>query len=301
MGPTSDRTWEMSCMNDDCDVSGFDSEAYARRIGVVRSATPDLDYLGRIIVSHQMSVPFENLDTFDLGTTPHLDTRSLFDKIVLRHRGGYCFELNALLMTFLRSEGYDAWPITCRVFREGTDRRPMLHRASLVNLDGAVYYCDVGVGAPQPSGPVPLGGEYVQKDERFVISKKKGPWWNLTRIKDRRGPVSVLDFWDTPLYESYFAPANFYCAQSPDSRFRKERIVNMRTPEGSISLLNATFTEHRCGDVLVKTMTDREELSDLLMDRFGIEFPACSIGNLPEKRGRTTIGIRDARSASELR
>ena len=35
-----------------------------------------------------------------------IDTNSVFEKLVVRRRGGYCFEINALLALALRGVGY---------------------------------------------------------------------------------------------------------------------------------------------------------------------------------------------------
>ena len=41
-------------------------------------------------------MPFDNLDVCELDIVPSLGIADLFDKVVIRRRGGYCFELNAL-------------------------------------------------------------------------------------------------------------------------------------------------------------------------------------------------------------
>ena len=136
-----------------------DGQAYARRIGLPWPLTPDLDTLDRIILAHQCTVPFENLQCYDEGQMPSLEIAALFEKVVVQHRGGFCFELNALLLSFLKALGYDAWGVSCCIIRGRDFIPPMLHRAILVRLGETVYYCDVGYGGPQPPGPVPLGWE----------------------------------------------------------------------------------------------------------------------------------------------
>jgi N-hydroxyarylamine O-acetyltransferase len=44
---------------------------------------------------HLFTVPFENLD-IALETTICLDLSLIYEKIVRQHRGGFCYELNAL-------------------------------------------------------------------------------------------------------------------------------------------------------------------------------------------------------------
>ena len=80
-----------------------DAKAYAERIGLEWPLTPDLDTLDRIILAHQCMVPFENLQCYDQGQEPSLAIETLFEKIVAQRRGGFCFELNALLLSFLKA------------------------------------------------------------------------------------------------------------------------------------------------------------------------------------------------------
>jgi N-hydroxyarylamine O-acetyltransferase len=54
-------------------------------------------------------------------TSSVLDTDALFDKIVRRRRGGFCYELNGLFAALLRELGFDATLKSAKVFRpDGT-------------------------------------------------------------------------------------------------------------------------------------------------------------------------------------
>ena len=248
--------------------------AYAERIGVEWPLTPDLETLDRIIYSHQCNVPFENLDCYDRGETPSTDPADLYDKIVARNRGGYCFELNAALLAFLQDCGYDAWPISCCILR-GRDYIPsMLHRATIVEIDGTRYYCDVGYGGPQPAGPVPLGGKRTIHGETYFAEKGDGPWWNLDRITSRGDRERIMGFWDTPMTETYFVPYNYYCATNRASLFQQKRLLNIRTPDGSVAITGTTMTEHLRGDVVTTELDDTVDLSAAIRSRFGIDFPS---------------------------
>ena len=254
-----------------------DCQAYAQRIGLSMPLAPDLETLDQIVQAHQRTVPFENLDPYDLDREPSLDMAALFEKVVQQRRGGYCFELNALLCAFLQQLGYEAWSVSCRILRGKDYIPPMLHRAVLVRLDGQVYYCDVGYGGPQPAGAVPLGGERTICGERFCIEGRENPWWGLDRYTSGGKREQVIEFWLTPLPASYFVPYNFYSSRSPASLFAQKRILNLRTATGSPALTGTTLTEHRDGQVLVTEAGSREELAALIREKFGIEFPAASL------------------------
>ena len=78
-------------------------DAYLARIGFREETSVCKQTLDRLVYLHQCSVPFEDLDPV-LGVDPlPLDAQSLFDKIVTRRRGGFCFELNGAFMLLLRA------------------------------------------------------------------------------------------------------------------------------------------------------------------------------------------------------
>ena len=247
-----------------------DGAAYAARIGLSWPLAPDLETLDRIVLAHQCAVPFENILCYDLQQEPSLEIPALFDKVVTRRRGGYCFELNALLEAFLRAVGYDAWSVTCRIVRGKDFIPPMLHRAVLVRLDGTAYYCDVGYGGPQPSFAVPLNSHRCKNGEEFWGELLTDGWAAISRRTSQGQTERVFEFLTVPMPASYFLPGNFQSSSHHTSLFFQRRVVNKRTPLGNLSLTDAVLTEHRDGQVLETTCRSREELAAVLADRFGL-------------------------------
>ena len=88
-----------------------DLDAYLARIGIAEAKEPTLDFLDEVIMAHQCSVPFDDLDTCALDIVPSLGIPDLFEKIVVRKRGGYCFELNALFGALLKALGFQVLEI----------------------------------------------------------------------------------------------------------------------------------------------------------------------------------------------
>lgn len=261
-------------MNDEEATRLPDPAGYARRIGLEWPLNPDLETLDRIIYNHQCSVPFENITCFDMGEVPSTSLTDLYDKIVTRNRGGYCFELNAALLAFLRDCGYNAWAVSCCIILGRDYIPPMLHRATIVELDGIMYYCDVGYGGPQPSGPVPLGGQRTIHDETYFIEKEDGIWWSLDRITSRGDRERIIGFWNIPMTETYFVPYNHYCSTSQASVFKQRRLLNIRTSDGSMAITDSTMTEHRGKEVITTRYNNTSDLAVAIRSRFGINVPA---------------------------
>ena len=247
-----------------------DGAAYASRIGLSWPLTPDLDTLDQIVLSHQCAVPFENILCYDLQQEPSLEIPALFEKVVRQRRGGYCFELNALLEAFLRAVGYDAWSVTCRIVRGKDFIPPTLHRGVLVRIDDTTYYCDVGYGGPQPSFAVPLNGRRCKNGEEFWGESVDDHWSAICRRTSSGQEERVFEFLQVPMPASYFLPSNFQCACHESSLFSRHRVVNLRTPQGSLALTDAVLTERRDGQVLESTFNSPAEEAAVLADRFGI-------------------------------
>src|SRR5882672_5747193 len=65
-----------------------------------------------------MTVPFENLSV-RRGEAIVLEESRLFEKIVLRRRGGFCYELNGLFAALLRTLGFRVARLAGRVGVDG--------------------------------------------------------------------------------------------------------------------------------------------------------------------------------------
>src|SRR6185312_1179403 len=119
--------------------------AYFARIGFEDDAQPDLRTLTGLHRLHAAAIPFENLDV-QLGRKLTIDVSEAYDKIVMRKRGGWCFEQNGLFGWALREIGFDVARATAGVMRETLgDVQMGNHLCLLVQLDRP-YLADVGFG-----------------------------------------------------------------------------------------------------------------------------------------------------------
>ena len=90
----------------------MDVDAYLRSAsGTTDRVEPSLETLRDLHRSHLYTVPFENLD-IALGIPIVLEPERLYDKIVVRRRGGFCYELNGLFYELLIG-----WGFRCRCCR----------------------------------------------------------------------------------------------------------------------------------------------------------------------------------------
>ena len=89
-------------------------ETYMARIGFDGALDGSVSTLSRLQQCHLHTVPYENLDIL-YGIPLSLDVQAVYTKIVEKGRGGYCFELNILFGTLLRSLGYQVTDLFAKV------------------------------------------------------------------------------------------------------------------------------------------------------------------------------------------
>lgn len=259
-------------------------DAYLSRIGLDPAAvrSPDFETLERLQRAHVTTVPFETLsitgDPFGdrEGEGVSLFLPDLYEKIVERRRGGFCFELNGLFGWLLAELGYDADRIAARVVGDDGDARPPAnHHSHLVTLDRP-YVVDVGFGTRGMRRPVPLDGS--------VRSDATGTEWRVAAadqpdaeyVTQRRGPTDD-DWSDAYLFDAaprkltFFEATCEYLATAPDSTFTGEPIVGIGTEQGYKKLSPETLIRNERGEE-----TEREvgpdEWHDLLEAEFGLRY-----------------------------
>jgi N-hydroxyarylamine O-acetyltransferase len=110
-------------------------QAYLDRIDYHGSLEPTAETLRALHVAHLLAVPFENLN-IGMGWPIVLDQDALFEKIVLRRRGGFCYELNGLFAPLLGALGFDVTLLSAGVARAGGGFGPDFdHLTLLVTTD----------------------------------------------------------------------------------------------------------------------------------------------------------------------
>lgn len=254
----------------------MNTEAYLHRIGMERPSAPTLEALQALTRAHLKSVPFENLEVTDEHREPDLDPSALYEKIVLRRRGGYCFELNKLFYLLLCSLGFECYPIAARVIHKRQEPCPLSHRATIVVIESQRYCCDVGFGGAGPKGVLSMETEDIQvvAGERFTIRPDNGTYV-ISNLEEGE-PERVLRFRDEPWLDIDFQTLSRYYAAYPGSPFRSKRILYLCTQEGWISLTDTLFTTREKGVKTSITLETQAEIEAVIAERFGLALPKCA-------------------------
>lgn len=243
-----------------------DPDAYLSRIGMTRGQVRlDGEGLTALIRAQLGTIPFDSLDVWGAGMLPSLGVRDLFDKIVTRRRGGYCFELNSLFCAFLKSLGFDAYLVLVRLV-EKRDFLPVTsHCAVIVELGSAKFFADVGYGGPAPYGAVEFDG---LEHNGFYLTDE-GEYMAMHRV-DAQGAVRVMLFRDVRTDPVDLITPNFYVSQNPTSGFRLKPSLNLRTGDALYVVSDRTLKIKTHEGTSERELKASSELLDIAPRYFGL-------------------------------
>lgn len=252
----------------------MDLDAYFARIGYDGTREPDLATLTAIIGHHAATIPFEAIDVL-LGKGIDIAPSAIFEKLVTRKRGGYCFEQNGLLLQVLTTLGFEAKVRLARVlWMRPADAPPPLatHMALIARIDGRDYLADTGFGNGTPTIPLALDTEETQPTPLETFRLRTSPDGNVLEMR-------VGDHW-SPVYEVVaghpeahdLADANLFTSTHPESRFRRDLMLARATAEARLLLLgNRLMIRPGKGGAEVHTLASTEALAEAIETTFGLE------------------------------
>lgn len=246
---------------------------YFERIGLTydENRRLDGDFLREIQLAHVTSVPYENIDI--LRDIPlDLSADAVFDKVVLRHRGGYCFELNGLLAWLLKALGFGVTEYMGRFLRNETEIPMRRHRILKVVAADGIYMCDVGVGSKSPRYPIEMKPGLVQKQfgEEYRFECREFFGWVLTE-KNKDGWGDMFSFTEEVQLPKDFVMPSFYCEKHPDSFFNKDYMIAIKTLTGRKTLDKNVFKIFEGTELVHIQELSEDEIPVYLKEHFGIE------------------------------
>ena len=250
----------------------MDTTAYLERIDYRGPLDPTAETLRRLQVAHLLRVPFENL-SIHAGEPILLDDDALFDKIVVRRRGGFCYELNGLFAALLRALGFRVEMLSARVMSQAGEFGPEFdHMALLVSL-AERWLVDVGFG---DSFVEPLlldeRAEQAQGGRAYRIDED-GDRLTLMR-RDVGGAWSAqYRFGLRPHEYADYAGMCHHHQTSPESHFTRRRVCSRLTAEGRVTLSQMRLITTSGGERDERELASEEEYAAALREHFGIVMP----------------------------
>jgi N-hydroxyarylamine O-acetyltransferase len=245
-------------------------QAYLDRINYRGPIDPTAQTLRDLQVAHLLTVPFENLSIHSSEPIV-LDDASLFDKIVTRRRGGFCYELNGLFAALLRALGFQVDMVSARVANsEGVFGPDFDHMSLLVSLDDR-WIADVGFG---DSFLEPLLLDHRQEQtqgERAYKIVADEPYQIMMQRESMGEWKAQYRFTLQPYNYADYAEMCRYHQTSPDSHFTKARICTRATPEGRVTLSGMRLITTIHGKERTERLLKSDaECASILKEYFGV-------------------------------
>jgi len=248
----------------------MDVDRYCERIGYDGPRRPTLETLRGLHRSHLYTVPFENLD-IALGVPIVLEPGRLYDKIVTRRRGGFCYEVNGLFCQLLLELGFQVSMLSGCVRRDDGGFGPEFDHMLLKVELSEPWLADVGFGESFVD-PLPLqaGGEDAENGHLFSVRAANGGW--ELHCSDSHGTnVPLYRFCDAAHQLSEYVAMCEYHQYSPESSFTRRRICTVAKPDGRITLAGMRLIETINGFRRETLLSSEGELRDCLREQFGVQ------------------------------
>lgn len=252
------------------DREPFDLEAYLRRVQYSGSLQPTEELLASLHRAQIYAIPFENIDII-LGRNINLEPVNLFNKLIYRRRGGYCFELNGLFLMALNALGFTTQSLLGRVHISGTPNGRG-HQITLVTIGANKWVADVGFGHPSLRIPIRLeiDAPSIHDGRTFRLIDAQHFGYMLQTLQS--------DGWQN-LYSfdlGYVCPAdidfgNHFTATHPRSLFTTTCIAILPNAHGVTKLFNGTLTKIIEGKEYIEELPAGQFYLNALNEHFGID------------------------------
>jgi len=250
-----------------------------RRIGLDARLAPDAEGLRAVHRAFVGRLAYDGL-TAQLGEHAPLDPGALIARTLATGRGGYCFEINTILLTLLEALGFGVQRREAVVGERGAS--PTNHLALVVTTrEGESSICDAGWGEG-PLEPLPLRpGTHVQGPFTWTVERDGDGWWVGQHAW---GSSPGFRFDDAPVPLSAFAPHHLRLATAPGSSFVQTLVVQQPHADHIVTLRARTLSRKGPGIDDRAVLPDERALAATLRDVFGL-------GDLgPERTARLWAG-----------
>ncbi len=197
------------------------------------------ELLREIVRRHVATFAFSSIGPW-LGDDLPLDVESLYDRIVVRRRGGYCFEQNGLLFEVLAELGYEVELSLARVIHNQDTHPGLTHRVSVVSLAGTEHVVDVGFGPTGPPFPVPIGAEAAVGDRRYRVHEMRPRELHM-QVHTEQGWYSLYRFDRVAYGQSDCEVGHFYSHRHPEATFVNNLVASLILDDEVRSLRNREY------------------------------------------------------------
>jgi N-hydroxyarylamine O-acetyltransferase len=251
----------------------MDLQEYFDRVGFNTQVKPDIETLMALHRAHVCSVPFENIDV-QLGIPLTTSIKDAYEKIVSRHRGGWCYEQNGLFGWVLSEIGFDVTRVAASVMRQEkgatTDNS---HLCLLVQAPNSStqFLADVGFGGSMIRPLELQNTSGRQSPYRLGIRKLDQRWWRYWE-DDGDGEFS-FDFLSRPAREQALSAKCLHLQTESSSGFVLNLVAQLRGPNHHKALRGKVLTTLTTEGKTTRLIESADNLVELLRDEFQLDVP----------------------------
>lgn len=261
-------------------------DAYLERIGLRAPRRANLRALVAVHRAHIEAIPYESLD-IHLRRPISMERDALFDKLVARRRGGFCYEQNGVLAHALETLGFEVVRLRGAVDRAGRgDKEWFNHMPLLVRLKQGDFLADAGLGVGFVE-PLPLaeGGRRIGSFN-FSLRRLGEDLWRCAI--DPRVQDLTFDFDLAPRQVEEFASKCRELETSPESGFVKtmtvqrpgaDRVTVLRSR--TLTVYDPTLPEGKA----TENVDGRAAFDALLTEEFGLRLTEDETAELWRRAG----------------
>lgn len=249
-------------------------DAYLARIGLQDRPSADLAGLAALHRAHLRAIPYENLDV-QLGRIVTLDRAAIFDKLVTRKRGGWCYEMNGLFGWALGELGFRVTRATGAVMRAlrgaASDGN---HLVLKVELGEGLYLADVGFG-DGPIDPIAITpNTFISNGFSFSVSQVDEDWWRLHNHP--AGGVDSFDFNLAPADEAQLSRQCRWLQSADESPFVQNVICQRFTADGLAVLRGRVLRHVTPQGVSERVIANAAAFVAVLREVFDLDMPEAA-------------------------
>lgn len=257
-------------------ATSIDIRGYLARLDVDKEE-PSLSFLKKLHFAHIHTIPFENLD-IHYNRKIQLDYTKVFDKIVKRRRGGFCYELNGLFYHLLYHLGFDCFITSAQMKREdGSFSPPFDHMVIIVTIDDIKYLVDVGFGEAF-SYPKQISKGLVQMDYttywRFDLDPDENYLLQFSSNASSYQTKYMFSFEEKQIIQ-FMEMCEFH-QNSDQSPFTQKKLITIKTNDGRVTLTDRKLKVLQLGETIEEPILNEDEFLSKLEQFFAISYHQLS-------------------------
>jgi len=239
-----------------------------------------LKFMKLLQSAHVGTFPFSNLGVL-LHENLSLDSNVLFERVVTKRRGGYCFEQNKIFFEILKYHGFQCDIALARVLNNRNIDVPRTHRITKVTIGTSRYLVDVGFGPLGPREPLILDCETPQNqgDSIYrIIQKNLGTC--LLQKREADGWFTLYSFDNGSYTEADCSCGHHYSSTHPEAVFVNNLVVSIKYYDDVRLLRNGEFQRTHGGQTTITEISSEDHLGVILVQEFGINLHSEQIAIL---------------------